>query len=89
MIMYSTNGAKTMTTELEDVILTKKKFTLMIEDLVKDKRMPYMDAVLQICSEREIDPADVGSLISPAIKDKIHAEAIGNHMMKGGNQLPL
>ena len=77
------------TTELEAVILTKKKFTLMIEDLVKDKRMPYMDAVLQICSDREIDPLDVGSLISPAIKDKIHAEAIGNHMMKGGNQLPL
>lgn len=77
------------TTELEAVILTKKKFTLMIEDLVKDKRMSYMDAVLQICSEREIDPLDVGSLISPAIKDKIHAEAITSHMMKGGNQLPL
>ena len=78
-----------MTTELEDNILTKKKFTVMIEDLVRDKHMPYMDAVLQICSERDIDPLDVGSLISPAIKDKIHAEAIGNHMMKGGNQLPL
>ena len=77
------------TTELEETILTKKRFTLMIEDLVRDKQMPYMDAVLQICSDRDIDPIDVGSLISPAIKDKIHAEAIGNHMMKGGNQLPL
>lgn len=78
-----------MTTEIEDMILTKKRFTLMIEDLVKHKHMPYMDAVLQICIDREIDPLDVGSLISPAIKDKIHAEAISNHLMKGGNQLPL
>lgn len=74
---------------LEDNILTKKKFTTMVEDLVKQRRMPYMDAVLQICSDREIDPLDVASLISPAIKDKIQAEAINSHMMKGGNQLPL
>jgi hypothetical protein len=74
---------------LEDVILTKKKFTAMIEDLVRIKRMSYMDAVLQICSDREIDPLDVASLISPAIKDKIHAEAINGHLMKGGNKLPL
>ena len=74
---------------LEDNILTKKKFTIMVEDLVKSKRMPYMDAVLQICSDREIDPLDVASLISPAIKDKIHAEAVNGNLMRGGNQLPL
>lgn len=76
-------------TELEDMILTKKKFTQMVEDLVKTKRMPYMDAVLQVCADREIDPLDVGSLVSPAIKDKIHAEAVSSHLMRGGNQLPI
>lgn len=76
-------------TELEDMILTKKKFTQMVEDLVKTKRMPYMDAVLQVCADREIDPLDVGSLVSPAIKDKIHAEAVNSHLMRGGNQLPI
>lgn len=74
---------------IEDNILTKKKFTAMVEDLVKNKHMPYIDAVLEICSDRDIDPLDVASLISATIKDKIHAEAVNSNFMRGGNQLPL
>jgi len=74
---------------LDDLILTKKKFAILVEDLVKQKRIPYMDAVLHICAERDIDPLDVSSLISPAIRDKIYAEAVNGNMMKGGNTLPI
>ena len=51
--------------------------------------MAYMDAVLEICEEREIDPGEIGKLVSPIIKDKIEAEAVNLRMMKGGNQLPI
>lgn len=74
---------------LDNLILTKKKFTQLVEDLVLEKRIPYMDAVLHICSERDIDPLDVSSLIAPSIRDKIYAEAINSNLMKGGNTLPL
>lgn len=72
-----------------DNILTKKRFSKLVEDLVEKKRMMYMDAVLEICEEREIDPGEIGKLISPIIKDKIEAEAVNLRMMKGGNQLPI
>jgi hypothetical protein len=74
---------------LDDVILNKKKFAKMVEDLVHEKRIGYMDAVLHICQQREIDPLDVGNLITPQIKDKIQAEAVAANMMKGGNTLPI
>ena len=33
------------------MIITPNKFALLIEDMVKNKRMSYMDAIIQYCSE--------------------------------------
>lgn len=72
-----------------DNILTKKRFSKLVEERVEKRKMAYMDAVLEICEEREIDPSEIGKLVSPIIKDKIEAEAVNLRMMKGGNQLPI
>jgi hypothetical protein len=72
-----------------DNILTKKRFSKLVEERVEKRKMAYMDAVLEICDEREIDPSEIGKLVSPIIKDKIEAEAVNLRMMKGGNQLPI
>ena len=72
-----------------DNILTKKRFSILVEERVEKRKMAYMDAVLEICEEREIDPSEIGKLVSPIIKDKIEAEAVNLRMMKGGNQLPI
>lgn len=74
---------------IEDIILTKKKFAHMVEHYVQESGMAYMDSILKICADRDIDPQDVGKLISPVIKDKLEAELIANKTLKGGNQLPL
>jgi len=75
----------------EDFVLTKKRFSKMVEDHVKDyPDSSYMDAVLCLCEERAIDPLDVSKLIVPAIKQKIEAEAMRANLVKGGgNQLPI
>ena len=72
-----------------DNILTKKRFSKLVEERVEKRKMAYMDAVLEICDEREIDPSEIGKLVSTIIKDKIEAEAVNLRMMKGGNQLPI
>jgi len=53
--------------------------------------MPYMDAVLSICTDRELDPGDIGNLIGPVLKEKIQAEAVELNLIEhdGGNTLPL
>ncbi len=55
--------------------MNSKKFALIIEGIVKDKRMSYMDAVLEYCKENDIDTASVGPLINKALKEKIKEEA--------------
>ena len=47
------------------------EFSLYIESVVKDKRVSYMDAVLNYCSENYLDPEDVSKLINKSLKDKI------------------
>jgi len=78
-------------TEVEDFVLTKKRFSKMIEEYVKEHPdSSYMDAVLSLCEERGIDPMDVSKLIVPAVKQKIEAEAMRANLVKGGgNSLPI
>lgn len=75
---------------IEDTILTKKKFALLVEANVVNLKLTYMDAILKVCADRELDPADIGKLISPVIKDKLEAECIEMKILKGNTaQLPV
>ena len=55
--------------------MNSKKFAMTIEAMVKERKMPYMDAVLKFCEENDIDTASVGPLINKSLKEKIKAEA--------------
>ena len=76
---------------IDDIVLTKKRFSRMVEDCISEyPDMRYMDAILYLCEERAIDPMDVGKLISPVIREKVEAEAMGANLVKGGgNSLPI
>lgn len=47
------------------------EFSLHIEQVVREKRMSYMDAVLDYCKENYLEPSDVSKLINKSLKDKI------------------
>lgn len=79
----------TNTDDFEMSIMTKKKFNKMVERKVLDSKLGYIDAVLEICKERGIDPEDVNPLLTETLTNKIEAEAIRERLIKGGNQLPL
>lgn len=70
---------------VDDFILTKKSFGRLIDNMVKDRHLSHMEAVIEVCKIRMIDPSDVGSLINQRIRDKIEAEAVNNNMMKSGS----
>ena len=53
------------------MLMNSKKFAQIIEAIVKEKRMSYMDAVLKYCEENDIDTASVGPLINKSLKEKI------------------
>jgi hypothetical protein len=74
---------------LLDNILTKQSLATIIEKLVVDEKMTYMEAVLHYCEEKQIDPLDIGKLISPVIKSKIEAEAMTRNLLPKSNSLNL
>ena len=55
--------------------MNSKKFGLLIEDIVKKQKIPYMDAVITYCEDNEIDLSSVGPLINKSLKEKIKEEA--------------
>ena len=53
---------------------TANEFSLYIEQVVREKKMNYMDAVLAYCKENYLEPDDVASLINKSLKDKIEMD---------------
>lgn len=68
-------------------IMTKAVLTDRVEALVKSEKMTYIEAVIHICNEVGIDPADIGKLIAPSIKSKIEAEGMASNLLPKTNTL--
>ena len=62
--------------------LTPNKFAFIIENMVKEKKISYMDAILEYCKKHEIDPSNTKSMINKTIKEKIAYEAQNLNMLK-------
>ena len=56
-------------------MITSKQFALKIEDIVKSKKIPYIDAVCLYCENNDIDTGTVGNLVNKSLKEKIKLEA--------------
>ena len=62
--------------------LTPNKFALIIENMVKEKKIGYMDAILEYCMKHEIDPSNTKSMINKTLKEKVAYEAQNLNMLK-------
>ena len=62
---------------------------MMIENLVKDKNITHMEAVLDYCHRQGIEPDTVSSLISKGLKQKIEADARELNFLPRQAQLPI
>ena len=62
---------------------------LTIEELVKEKGLSYMDAVLYHAQVLELEPEAMAKMLNQSIKDKIEVEAQSLNMLKKTAKLPL
>ena len=71
--------------------MNSKEFSLKIESIVKDKRITYMDAVIDYCNNNDIDLSTVNPMINKSLKEKIKSEAINLKLIKEkkGGTLPV
>lgn len=73
----------------ETEFLTKSKFSKMVETTVIKFRLSYIDAIVHLCEQNNIEMEDVGKFINPTLKEKIEAEAMRLNFLPKGNQLPI
>lgn len=62
--------------------MNTQAFSMKIEQVVKDKRIGYFDAVLWYCEQNEIEIETGAKLINTIIKKKIEAEASDMNCLK-------
>lgn len=65
------------------------EFALFIEDMVREKKLSHMDAVLKYCEENFIDPEDISPLINKNLKAKIELNMIEANMLPKRGMLDL
>ena len=73
--------------EPKDNFLTKKKFTEMILETVKKHDLSYIESIVHICEQNNIEIEDIKKYISPTIKDHLEAEGMSLNLLPKGNTL--
>ena len=67
-----------------------KAFSMKIEKLVVEKKIPYMDAIVHYCDNSGMEIETAAKLINTKIKQSIASEASDLNMMKEKiNKLPI
>ena len=66
----------------EENFMTAAKFSLEIENIVKDANLNYIEASLQFCEDKSIEIDSVGKLISKPLKEKLKYDAQRLNFMK-------
>ena len=69
---------------MEDI--NKKAFSNLVETFVRTHRdTNYIDAIIQVCEDNEIDLRDSKKLISKEIIEHVEFEARELNLLQGGN----
>jgi hypothetical protein len=75
--------------QLGEMMLTKHKFTRMVEDCVHLKKLSYIDAIVHLCEKNNLEIEDVKKYLSDPVKEKLEAEAMQLNFLPRQQQLPI
>jgi hypothetical protein len=70
-------------------VMTKDKFSIIIETMVRDYSISYMDAIVHWCEKNEMEIETAAKLVSPLIKEKMLVEAQDLNIIKKSARLPI
>ena len=71
---------------LDENFMTAAKFSLEIENIVKDSELNYIEAIVMFCEEKSIEIENVNKLISKPLKEKLKYEAQKLNFIKKGSR---
>ena len=78
---------------IEDYIMvekiTPKKFALIVDELVRTKRLTHMEAILYYCEQNVIEPDTINKWIDRSLKEKLQADAEALNYLPKTSSLPI
>ena len=66
-----------------------KKFSKNIEVIVREQGLRYIDAIMEYCSEHNIDNDIIPKLLTRQLKEKVQVEAIQFNFLPKVGALPV
>ena len=70
-----------------EIAITKQKLIDEVEFLVRADDLTYVEALMQVSEEYEIEPEDIGKMIDGPLKIKMEAESVQLNRIKGKKPL--
>jgi hypothetical protein len=70
-------------------LMTSQKFSLMIEEIVKEKKLSYIDAITWWCEKNEFEIEVAAKLCNTVIKEKLRYEAQELNYLEKPSRLPI
>ena len=70
-------------------LMTTQKFSILIEEAVKEHRLSYMDAIVWWCEKHEMEIEVAAKLCNGVIKEKLRYEAQELNFLEKPNRLPI
>jgi hypothetical protein len=67
----------------------KKTFSEKVQSIVRKDGGSYMEAVLEVCQELEIEPEVAAKLLEKPIVEKLEGEARECNLLPRGGSLPM
>ena len=75
--------------QVEEKLMTPKKFSIAIEKTVKQSGISYMDALVDYCNKNQIEPEQIKPLITKSLKEKVEVDARNLNFLPKVATLPI
>ena len=69
--------------------ITPKKFAIIVDELVRTKRLTHLEAIIYYCEQNLIEPDTITKWIDRSLKEKLQADAEALHYLPKTPQLPV
>ena len=69
--------------------ITPKKFAIIVDELVRTKRLTHMEAILYYCEQNLIEPDTINKWIDRSLKEKLQADAEALNYLQKTSCLPV
>ena len=69
--------------------ITPKRFAIIVDDLVRTKRLTHMEAILYYCEQNLIETDTITKWIDRSLKEKLQADAEALNYLPKTASLPV